>query len=246
MRSNGRGFLQLRDVQIIPHVLPYAEGSAEIHIGKTRVLCSASVEESVPRWMQNSGKGWVTAEYGMLPRSTDRRIKREKAHSSGRTQEISRLIGRSLRSCTDLKALGERQIHIDCDVIQADGGTRTASITGGFVALALAVKNMLDQPRIKTLPLFYYVSAVSVAVLDGRIVLDPCASEDRLCSTDMNLVFSHFGDFVEIQGTAEQKAFNQKQLLEMLDSAKTASQVLFQHQEKALDGFFPQSKTSKS
>ena len=165
MRENNRNNNEIRDVKIEPEVLRHAEGSVDISFGHTRVICSATIDPQVPKWLQGSGEGWVTGEYGMLPRSTHTRIRRDKAANSGRTQEISRLVGRSLRSAVDLKALGEKQISIDCDVIQADGGTRTAAITGGFVALALALKFLKDQGEIKELPLNNYVSAISVPSL---------------------------------------------------------------------------------
>lgn len=241
MRKDSREFFDLRPVQIIPGAMPYAEGSAEISFGRTRVLCSASVEENVPKWMNQSGRGWVTAEYNMLPRATFRRTRRERITLSGRTQEISRLIGRSLRACVNLEKLGERQIHIDCDVLQADGGTRTASITGGFVALALAVQRLLKLNKIQN-PLLYYAGAVSAVILNHQIILDPTAEEDQNCSTDMNFVFSSTGNFIEIQGTAEGHSFNSRELEQMIEQAKKAVFVLFQHQEKALNGFFPLKK----
>ncbi len=239
MRKDGREYFSLRPVQITPNVMSYAEGSVEFSFGNTRVLCTASVEENVPKWMSQEERGWVTAEYNMLPRATFHRTRRERVASSGRTQEISRLIGRSLRACVDLAKLGERQIHIDCDVLQADGGTRVASITGGFVALALAVQYLLKLNKIQKNPLLYYVSAVSVAILNNQIIVDPTAVEDQNCSTDMNLAFSSFGDFVEIQGTAEGKSFNDEDLGQMITQARKAAFILFQHQEKALNGFFP-------
>ncbi len=242
MRKDGRGYSDLRPVQITADVMPYAEGSVELSFGSTRVLCTASVEEHVPKWMSQEGRGWVTAEYNMLPRATFRRTRRERTSLSGRTQEISRLIGRSLRACLDLASLGERQIHIDCDVLQADGGTRTASVTGGFTALALAVQHLLKINKIQKNPLLYYVSAVSTAILNDKIILDPTALEDQSCSTDMNLVFSSFGDFVEVQGTAEGRSFNDEELGQMIAFARKASLVLFQHQEKTLKGFFPLKK----
>lgn len=242
MRKDGREYFSLRPVQITTNVMPYAEGSAELSFGHTRVLCAASVEENVPKWMSQEGKGWVTAEYNMLPRATFYRTRRDRVASSGRTQEISRLIGRSLRACIDLEKLGERQIHIDCDVLQADGGTRTASITGGFVALALAVHRLLKLNRIQKNPLLYYTSAVSTAILNRQIIVDPTAEEDQSCSTDMNFAFSSFGDFIEIQGTAEGHAFNDQELGQMIEQARKSALILCQHQEKALNGFFPLKK----
>ena len=242
MRKDGRDSFVLRPVQIISGAMPYAEGSAEVSFGNTRVLCSASVEENVPKWMHQKGRGWVTAEYNMLPRATFHRTRRERTALSGRTQEISRLIGRSLRACLNLEKLGERQIHIDCDVLQADGGTRTASITGGFVALALAIQNLLKLNKIQKNPLLYYVSAVSAVILNHQIILDPTAEEDQNCSTDMNFVFSSTGNFIEIQGTAEGHSFSDQELGQMIEQARKSSFLLFQDQEKALTGFFPLKK----
>ena len=226
--------------------MPYAEGSVEISFGNTRVLCTASIEENVPKWISQAGKGWVTAEYNMLPRATFHRTRRERVASSGRTQEISRLIGRSLRACVDLAKLGERQIHIDCDVLQADGGTRVASITGGFVALALSVQHLLKLNKIQHNPLLYYVSAVSVGILNRQVIVDPTAKEDQSCSTDMNFAFSSFGNFIEIQGTAEGHAFSDQELGQMIEQARKSALILFQHQEKALNGFFPLKKEVSS
>jgi len=224
-------------------VLDYAEGSVLVEFGKTRVLCSASYEPKAPPWVAGSGSGWVTAEYGMLPRSTHTRIKREKSQSGGRTQEISRLVGRSLRSCVDLKALGEKQITIDCDVINADGGTRTAAVTGGFVALALALKKLNDLSEIKNFPLKHYVSAVSVGLHEQNNVvasiLDLNYEEDSEIGTDMNFVMTDKNDFIEIQGTAEDGTFSKQQLLEMMSLAEIGCQNLFKEQEKIIGSFFP-------
>lgn len=234
---------QLRTIKITPHVLDYAEGSVLVEFGKTRVLCSASYEPKAPPWVAGSGSGWVTAEYGMLPRSTHTRIKREKSQSGGRTQEISRLVGRSLRSCVDLKALGEKQITIDCDVINADGGTRTAAVTGGFVALALALKKLNDLSEIKNFPLKHYVSAVSVGLHEQNNVvasiLDLNYEEDSEIGTDMNFVMTDKNDFIEIQGTAEDGTFSKQQLLEMMSLAEIGCQNLFKEQEKIIGSFFP-------
>lgn len=233
---------QLRPIKITPHVLDYAEGSVLVEFGNTRVLCSASYEPKPPSWLQNTGSGWITAEYGMLPRSTHTRMKREKTQTGGRTQEISRLIGRSLRSCIDLKALGEKQITIDCDVINADGGTRTAAVTGGFVALAVALKKLYDLGEIKNLPLLHYVSAVSVGLLDQdnqkTALLDLNYDEDVDISTDMNFVMTDKGEFIEIQGTAEEGSFSKNQLFSMLEIAEKGCRELFFHQEKIIGSFF--------
>ena len=226
-------------MQITPHVLEHAEGSAEITMGGTRVICSASVDLSVPKWIQTPDTGWVTAEYGMLPRSTHSRMRRDKTASSGRSQEISRLIGRSLRTAVDLKKLGERQICVDCDVIQADGGTRTAAITGGFVALALALEYLKKEVLIERVPLIHYVAAVSAGIRNGEVLLDLCYQEDQKAETDMNIVFASTGQLIEIQGTAEGKTFSREQLNQMLDVAWSACQSLFKEQEKIIGSFFP-------
>lgn len=239
MRTDGRSLEQLRPIKITPHVSEYAEGSAMIEFGRTKVLCTASFEAQTPKWLQNTGQGWVTAEYGMLPRSTQDRIRRDKAATSGRTQEISRLIGRSLRAAVNLKGLGEKQITIDCDVLHADGGTRTASVTGGFVALALALKKLHDVSEIKTIPLINYVAAVSVGMQKEKMFLDLNYDEDSTIGTDMNFVMTNKGEFIEIQGTAEQEPFSKNHLLEMLTLADIGCRELFQHQAKIIGEFFP-------
>lgn len=239
MRSDNRKHNELRPVTITPEVIRHAEGSAEIQMGNTRVICTASVEPTVPKWLSGTGEGWVTAEYGMLPRSTHTRMNREKAASSGRTQEISRLIGRSLRSAVNLKALGERQINIDCDVIQADGGTRTAAVTGGFVALALALKFLKDQRQVATLPLNYYVAATSIGILDNKLILDLNYDEDAACCTDMNFVMTGDAKFVEVQGTAEGDPFSKAQMDEMASLAESGCRELFKKQAAIIGEFFP-------
>lgn len=239
MRGDGRLQNQLRKVELQPEVARYAEGSVMIRFGHTNVLCTASVENSPPKWLQGSGQGWVTAEYGMLPRSTHTRIQREKAMNSGRTQEISRLIGRSLRAAVDLKALGERQITVDCDVIQADGGTRTAAITGGFVALAFALDFMRKRGDIRTIPLKHYVAAISVGMQGPSPILDLCYDEDFACSTDMNFVMTSKGDFVEIQGTAEGEAFSKTQMNAMTELAEVGCRELFLQQSELIKSIFP-------
>ena len=244
MRKDNRNSNQLRKVQITPHILKYAEGSAKIAIGHTQIICSASVDMSVPKWIHTPNTGWITAEYGMLPRSTHNRMRRDKTANSGRSQEISRLIGRSLRAAVDLKKLGERQILIDCDVIQADGGTRTAAITGGFVALALALESLKKELLIEHIPLTHYVSAISTGISNNEILLDLCYEEDQKVPTDMNLVFSSNEQLIEIQGTAEGKTFSRKQLNQMLDVAWSACQNLFKEQEKIIGSFFPLSFSS--
>lgn len=239
MRIDNRKNDELRPVSLSPEIIRYAEGSVEINMGHTRVICTASVDTSIPKWLSGSGEGWVTAEYGMLPRSTHTRMNREKAASSGRTQEISRLIGRSLRAAVDLKALGERQINIDCDVIQADGGTRTAAITGGFVALALALKFLKDQGQIPTLPLKHYVAAVSAGIFNDESLLDLNYEEDSACGTDMNFVITGAGHFIEIQGTAEGQAFSKEEMDKLTTLAQKGCRELFAHQAKIIGNFFP-------
>ncbi|WP_295905279.1 ribonuclease PH [uncultured Bdellovibrio sp.] len=230
MRADGRLFDQLRQIKITPHVSEYAEGSCIVEFGKTKVLCTATYEPKAPQWLAGTGSGWVTAEYGMLPRSTHTRIKREKSMTGGRTQEISRLIGRSLRAAIDLKLLGERQIIVDCDVLNADGGTRTASVTGGFVALALACKKLSDLSEIKKFPLVNYVSAISVGLHNDNILLDLNYDEDSAIGTDMNFVMTDKGHFVEVQGTAEHVPFTRDQLFKMMDVAEKGCRELFIHQ----------------
>lgn len=239
-RIDGRKTNELRKVSMTPNVSEYAEGSVLVEFGKTNVLCTASLDENFPKWLQNSGKGWITAEYGMLPRSTHTRMKRDKSLNSGRTQEISRLIGRALRASVDLKELGEKQIIVDCDVIQADGGTRTAAITGGFVALALALKKLQSLSQIKSIPLKKYISAISVGIKNNTSLLDLNYDEDCSIETDMNFVLAHTLEFVEIQGTAEGgDTFSQKHLIQMLDIATSGCIQLFKEQEKIVGTFFP-------
>ena len=235
MRTDNRKPNELRPVSITPDVLRYAEGSVEICLGHTKIICSASVEPNVPKWLMGQGSGWISAEYGMLPRSTHTRINREKAAAGGRTQEISRLIGRSLRAAVDLKTLGERQIYIDCDVIQADGGTRTASITGGFVALTLALKYLKDHGQISTLPLKSHVAAVSVGLSRNGPILDLNYDEDSTIETDMNFVMTNKKELVEIQGTAEGSAFSFSQLNAMIELAQFGCDKLFQEQAKIIN-----------
>ena len=221
MRIDGRRADQVRDLKITPGFMPTAEGSALIEIGHTKVICTSSVEEGVPAFRRGSGKGWVTAEYSMLPRATSTRTQREvnRGRAGGRTQEIQRLIGRSLRGATDLDALGERTVLIDCDVIQADGGTRTASITGGWLALALAFRQMLDYNVIKKNPLNEYLAAISVGIVDGVPLLDLCYEEDSRADVDMNVVMTSAGEHVEVQATAEKGSFSRDRLDELLDLA---------------------------
>ncbi len=221
MRADERGPADLRAIEIIPGFIEAAHGSALISMGRTRVICTASVEEGVPGWRRGSGKGWVTAEYGMLPGSTGERKSREAARGrvEGRTQEIQRLIGRSLRIITDMRALGERTVWVDCDVIQADGGTRCASICGGYVALEMALRGLRDRGRIKEMPLQDSVAAVSVGVVGGVPLLDLCYSEDSTAEVDMNVVATGSGKLVEVQATAEGAVFGRDELDRLVDLA---------------------------
>ena len=237
MRTDGRKFNDLRTIKITPNVSEFAEGSVIVEFGKTKVLCTASYEPQAPKWLQGTGSGWVTAEYGMLPRSTQTRIKRDKSMSSGRTQEIARLIGRSLRAAVDLKGLNEKQITIDCDVLHADGGTRTASITGGFVALALALKKLKDVSEIKTIPLINYVSAISVGLTKDAALLDLNYDEDSTVGTDMNFVMTSKGEFIEVQGTAEHAPFSKNDLMKMIEVAEGGCRELFKAQSDIIGSF---------
>lgn len=231
-RIDGRLPDQIRPVKITPNFTRYAEGSVLIEMGGTQVLCTASVDAGIPKWLQGSDKGWVTAEYGMLPRSTHTRISRDKAANSGRTQEISRLIARSLRAAIDLKALGEKQITVDCDVLQADGGTRTAAITGGFVALALALGKLKTAGLITTIPLKSSVAAISVGLSETGALLDLCYEEDVRIGTDMNFVMTSHGAFVEIQGTAESQPFTKAEMDAMTAYAEKGCRELFLAQQQ--------------
>ncbi len=235
-RLGGRGAEELRSLDIIASVAPHAEGSALIKMGNTHVLCTATVEEKVPGWMKGKGNGWVTAEYAMLPRATKQRTQREavQGKQGGRTVEIQRLIGRSLRSVVNLKALGERQIIVDCDVILADGGTRCASITGGYVAMAQAIRKLREQERISRDPIKAAVAAVSVGVVKGQPLLDIDYSEDSSADVDFNVVMTDQHAFVEIQGTAEKSPFTPATLDELLVLASTGLDNLFEAQKKAL------------
>jgi len=235
-RPDGRRQDQLREVKITRGWLDHAEGSVLVEFGATRVLCAASVTEDVPRWRRGSGLGWVTAEYAMLPRSTNTRSDREsvKGRLGGRTQEISRLVGRSLRACVDTKALGENTIIVDCDVLQADGGTRTAAVTGGYVALADAIGWLRGRKRCKGNPLIASVAAVSVGIVDGQPRLDLCYDEDVAAETDMNVVCTGDGRFVEVQGTAEREPFGRELLDELLSLAVTGCAELTRMQHEAL------------
>jgi ribonuclease PH len=234
-RQDNRSHDQGRTVKITSNISPYAEGSALIEVGGTKVICTASVEDRVPMFMRNKGLGWVTAEYAMLPRATNTRTQRETQRPSGRTQEIQRLIGRSLRAIVDNKLLGERQIYLDCDVIQADGGTRCASITGAYVALALACRKLVKQGTIKTNPIMSEVAAVSVGIIEGTAILDLAYTEDSNADVDMNIVCTGAGKFIEIQGTAEREPFTRDQMDEMLKLAEIGVNQLFEAQRAALN-----------
>ncbi|MBK1735290.1 ribonuclease PH [Halorhodospira abdelmalekii] len=236
MRPSGRANNELRPVSIQRHYTKHAEGAVLIAYGDTQVLCTATVETRLPHWLRNSGRGWVTAEYGMLPRATHTRNDREAARGrqQGRTLEIQRLIGRSLRAVTDLSALGERRVVIDCDVLQADGGTRTAAITGSYVALCDAVAHLLERGVLRSSPLHGQVASVSVGVYRGEPVLDLDYAEDGEAETDMNVVMNDAGGFIELQGTAEGHAFRRSELDTMLDLAQHGVKQLLQAQQEVL------------
>jgi ribonuclease PH len=237
MRLNGRLLEQMRNISIEPNILGYAEGSCLIRMGNTHVICTATVDESIPGFLRGKGKGWVTAEYGMLPRSTQTRMRREAStgKQGGRTQEIQRLIGRSLRAATDLEIMGERQILIDCDVIQADGGTRCASITGAYVALHLAFKALVKKGTLYKIPLMGEVAAVSCGIVNGQAYLDLDYLEDSNADVDANFVMSSAGSMIEIQASAENAPFNEQQFMQMLQLAKIGIAQLTSLQKKAVN-----------
>jgi ribonuclease PH len=236
MRSDGRKPKQLRLIKITPNYLKTADGSVLIEMGDTKVICTAKLEDRVPPFLRNSGKGWITAEYGMLPGSSQARIGRESSRGKvgGRTHEIQRLIGRSLRAITDLSNLGERTVWIDCDVIQADGGTRTASITGAYVSLCEAIRSWQKRGIIAQEPIKDSVAAVSIGIVDGKILLDLCYEEDSKADVDMNFVMTGSGKFVEIQGTAESAPFTKKQMDKMSEIAQQGIKELLKAQKQAL------------
>jgi len=236
MRIDNRENNQLRPISFVRNFTKHAEGAVLVSYGDTKVLCTASIETQVPRWLKGTGKGWITAEYGMLPRATHERTQREaaKGKQSGRTQEIQRLIGRSLRAMVDLEKLGENTIHIDCDVLQADGGTRTASITGAAVALVDALEKLQAAKKLKADPLVGLVAAVSVGIKNGEVLLDLNYSEDSSCDTDLNVVMAQKGEFIEIQGTAEEKPFTRAQVDEMLAIAEEGIKQLIAEQQAVL------------
>ena len=236
-RTDGRRADELRAVRITPGFMPYAEGSALIEMGRTRVVCTATLDERVPPFRRNTGQGWLTAEYSMLPRATQQRTQRETGRGgpSGRTHEIQRLIGRSLRAVTNLSRLGERTVTIDCDVIQADGGTRTASITGAYVALVIACRRLVKENRLQSLPVTGEVAAVSVGIVGGSPLLDLKYDEDSRASVDMNVVCTGDGRFIELQGTAEGEPFSREEMDALLALARTGLDTLFAAQRAALD-----------
>ena len=240
MRNDGRQADQLRTVKITPDFISQAEGSVLIELGKTRVICTATVDDGVPSFLKGSGKGWVTSEYGMLPRATEERTPREAARGkqSGRTLEIQRLIGRSLRAITDQEALGERTVFLDCDVIEADGGTRTAAITGAFVAFALAVERLVAAGMLKSSPLIDSVAATSVGIVDDVSLLDLCYEEDSRAEVDMNVVMTGSGDFVEIQATAEGRPFAGSEMQDLLALAAAGIRRLSEAQREMLPANF--------
>ncbi len=240
MRKNDRRHDEIRDVKITRNYLKHPQGSVLIEMGDTKVICTATLEERVPPFLKNSGKGWLTAEYAMLPMATQERNKREAAQGriGGRTHEIQRLIGRSLRAVTDLESFGENTVYIDCDVIQADGGTRTASITGSFVALADLFRKMKEEGRCGSMPLLDYVSAVSVGIINDTLMLDLEYVEDSQADVDMNVVMTGMGKFIEVQGTAEKVPFSRDRLTEMIELAGRGIQVLTEIQKQTLGGQF--------
>ena len=235
-RINNRRPDELREMKMTTNYIKHPQGSVLIEMGETKVICSATIEDKVPFFLKNTGTGWITAEYSMLPGATHTRNIREssKGKVGGRTQEIQRLIGRALRSVVDLKALGEKTIWIDCDVIQADGGTRTASITGAFVALALAVDKLYGQGKMKIFPIKNYVSAISIGVVEGTELLDLCYEEDSKAHVDMNVVMTDGGAFIEVQGTGEEAPFTKTQLLSLLSLAEKGNEELIEMQRKIL------------
>mgnify|MGYP000969944858 FL=1 len=242
MRIDGRANDALREVTITPNPLEFADGSALITFGKTRVLCAATIEANVPPWMAGRGTGWVTGEYAMLPRSTLTRTPRETKGVSGRTQEIQRLIGRALRAAVNMSALGERMVIVDCDVLQADGGTRTASVTGGYVALVLALNKLIKQGLIGPEALLMPVAAVSVGVISGEAMLDLCYAEDSHAEVDFNVVMNAAGEFIEVQGTAEGQPFARRRLDELLDLAHQGIDRLIALQRQAIEASHLSSK----
>ena len=229
MRNNSRKNDEMREVKVTKNYIIHPEGSVLIEFGNTKVICNATVEEKIPRWLRGTGSGWITAEYSMLPRATNTRVQREstKGKLSGRTMEIQRLIGRALRATIDLEKLGERTIMIDCDVIQADGGTRTASITGAYLALELAIEKLIDERKLKEMPIKAKVAAISVGKVRNELLLDLEYEEDSRADVDMNIVMNDKGEFIELQGTGEEATFTQTELLKFIELSKNAFDKLF-------------------
>ena len=229
MRNNNRKNDEMREVKVTKNYIIHPEGSVLIEFGNTKVICTATVEEKIPRWLRGTGSGWITAEYSMLPRATNTRVQREstKGKLSGRTMEIQRLIGRALRATIDLEKLGERTIMIDCDVIQADGGTRTASITGAYLALELAIEKLIDERKLKEMPIKAKVAAISVGKVRNELLLDLEYEEDSRADVDMNIVMNDKGEFIELQGTGEEATFTQTELLKFIELSKNAFDKLF-------------------
>lgn len=236
MRINNRKITAIRPIKITPNIIDNADGSCMIEIGKTRVICTASIENRVPFWLKNTGKGWITAEYGMLPRSTNQRMSREakSGKQTGRTQEIQRLIGRSIRACVDLEKIPEKQIVIDCDVIEADGGTRTASITGAWLALKFCVEGMMKQGLINKSPIKNQIAAISCGILNGQVLIDLDYEEDSAAEVDANFVFTSDFELIEVQSTGEERTFKVDDLNKMLDLVKENSHKVFEAQKKAI------------
>lgn len=236
-RNNERSYDEIRSLKIQPNYYSYAEGSCLIELGNTKLICAVTVEDRVPLFMKGSGKGWITAEYGMLPKSSNGRIEREaaKGKQTGRTQEIQRLIGRSLRACVDLTKLGEKQIKIDCDVLQADGGTRTAAISGAYVALKLALQKMHKAKILKAMPIIHEVAAISCGIVKGDVLLDLDYSEDSIADVDANFVLTSNCEIIEVQASAEQTALKEEYLLTMLSLAKKGIKLIVEEQRKALE-----------
>ncbi|MDC3084276.1 ribonuclease PH [Gammaproteobacteria bacterium] len=236
MRINNRKITAIRPIKITPNIIDNADGSCMIEIGKTRVICTASIENRVPFWLKNTGKGWITAEYGMLPRSTNQRMSREakSGKQTGRTQEIQRLIGRSIRACVDLEKIPEKQIVIDCDVIEADGGTRTASITGAWLALKFCVEGMMKQGLINKSPIKSQIAAISCGILNGQVLIDLDYEEDSAAEVDANFVFTSDFELIEVQSTGEERTFKVDDLNKMLDLVKENSHKVFEAQKKAV------------
>lgn len=229
MRNNGRKSDEMREVKVTRNYIMHPEGSVLIEFGNTKVICNATVEERIPPFLRGTGSGWITAEYSMLPRATNNRVQREAAKGKimGRTMEIQRLIGRALRAAVDLEKLGERQILVDCDVIQADGGTRTASITGAYLAVELAIEKLIDEGKLTDIPIKSKVAAISVGKVNGQVLLDLEYEEDSKAEVDMNVVMNDKGEFIELQGTGEEATFTQNELLKFIEVSKNAFDVLF-------------------